>query len=138
MESIDIDIDALLATLPARFSEILPRGIAAAHDPQHVVLIEDERRLDAAAFVWAIDTTALQLSQAGVQGGDRVMIVAENSVAQVVLMFAAAKLDAWALLTNARLSASRNRRHPRSRETACGRRFTVEASKDARRITLNG
>jgi len=128
MESIDIDIDALLATLPARFSEIPAR--IAAHDPQHVVLIEDERRLDAAAFVWAIDTTALQLSQAGVQGGDRVMIVGENSVAQVVLMFAAAKLDAWALLTNARLSASEIdaiRDHAKPRVVA----FTVEASKDA-------
>ncbi len=68
----------------------------------------------------AIDDTARQLAQAGVQGGDRVMIVSENCVAQVVLMFAVAKLDAWCLLTNARLSASENRCDPRARKTASG------------------
>ncbi|KAF1051857.1 MAG: Long-chain-fatty-acid--CoA ligase [Burkholderia gladioli] len=34
------------------------------------------------------------------------MIVAENSIAQIVLLFAAAALDAWALLVNARLSTA--------------------------------
>jgi long-chain acyl-CoA synthetase len=124
----EIDVDALLAALPTRISEIPAR--IAARDPQHVVLIEDERRLSAAELVQAIDDTARQLANLGVQGGDRVMIVSENCVAQVVLMFATAKLDAWCLLTNARLSASEVdaiRDHAKPRVVA----FTVDASKDA-------
>jgi long-chain acyl-CoA synthetase len=124
----DIDVDALLAALPRRISDIPAR--IAARDPQRVVLIEDERRLSAAELVQAVDNTARQLAELGVQGGDRVMIVSENCIAQVVLMFAAAKLDAWCSLTNARLSASEIdaiRAHARPRVVA----FTVEASKDA-------
>ena len=127
----EIDVDALLAALPTRISEIPAR--IAARDPQHVVLIEDERRLSAAELVQAIDDTARQLANLGVQGGDRVMIVSENCAAQVVLMFATAKLDAWCLLTNARLSASEVdaiRDHAKPRVVA----FTVDASKDAARL----
>jgi long-chain acyl-CoA synthetase len=124
----DIDVDALLTTLPTRISDIPER--IAARNPQHVVLIEDERRLSAAELVQAIDDTARQLAELGVQGGDRVMIVSENCVAQIVLMFATAKLDAWCLLTNARLSASEVdaiRAHAKPRVVA----FTVGVSKDA-------
>jgi long-chain acyl-CoA synthetase len=124
----DIDVNALLSALPARISDIPAR--IAARDPQHVVLIEDERRMSAAELVQAIDGTARKLAELGVQGGDRVMIVSENCIAQVVLMFAAAKLDAWCLLTNARLSANEVdaiRAHALPRVVA----LTVDASKDA-------
>lgn len=123
-----IDVNALLAALPTRISEIPAR--IAARNPQHIVLIEDERRLSAAQLVQAIDDTAGQLASLGVRGGDRVMIVSENCIAQVVLMFATAKLDAWSLLANARLSASEVdaiRDHAKPRVVA----FTVDASRDA-------
>jgi long-chain acyl-CoA synthetase len=123
-----MDIDALLASLPKRISDIPQR--LAARDPQHRVLIEDERSLDAAQFAHAVDETAQQLRELGVRGGDRVMIAGENCVALVVLMLAAAQLDAWALLANARLSASELdaiRAHARPRVAA----FTVGASKEA-------
>lgn len=99
-----LDTEALLAALPARIAE-LPRRIAA-RTPEHPALIEDARRLSYAELVTAIDACAAQLRALGVRGGDRVMIVAENSIAQIVLLFAAATLDAWALLANARLSAA--------------------------------
>ncbi|MGN4072671.1 AMP-binding protein, partial [Burkholderia gladioli] len=99
-----LDTKALLAALPARIAE-LPRRIAA-RTPEHPALIEDARRLSYAELVTAIDASAAQLRALGVRGGDRVMIVAENSIAQIVLLFAAATLDAWALLANARLSAA--------------------------------
>lgn len=99
-----LDTEALLAALPARIAE-LPRRIAA-RTPEHPALIEDARRLSYAELVTAIDASAAQLRALGVRGGDRVMIVAENSIAQIVLLFAAATLDAWALLANARLSAA--------------------------------
>jgi acyl-CoA synthetase (AMP-forming)/AMP-acid ligase II len=99
-----IDIPALLAALPARIAEI--PALAVARDPQHVALIEDARQLTSAQLLQAVDAVAALLRAWGVRGGDRVMIVAENSIAQIVLLFATARLDAWALVSNARLSAA--------------------------------
>ena len=124
-----IDIPALLAALPARIAEI--PALAAARDPQHIALIEDARRLTSAQLLQAVDATAALLREWGVRGGDRVMIVAENSIAQIVLLFATAKLDAWALVSNARLSAGELdsiRAHAQPRGGAYG----VESSGDAR------
>jgi long-chain acyl-CoA synthetase len=124
-----IDIPALLAALPARIAEI--PALAAARDPQHIALIEDARRLTSAQLLQAVDATAALLREWGVRGGDRVMIVAENSIAQIVLLFATAKLDAWALVSNARLSAGELdsiRAHAQPRVVA----YAVESSGDAR------
>lgn len=55
----------------------------AARDPQHVALIEDARRFTNAQLLEAVDATAALLRDWGVRGGDRVMIVAENSIAQI-------------------------------------------------------
>ncbi|MCC8394142.1 AMP-binding protein [Paraburkholderia sp. MMS20-SJTR3] len=124
-----IDIPALLAALPARISEI--PALAAARDPLHVALIEDARSLTSAQLLQAVDAAAALLREWGVRGGDRVMIVAENSIAQIVLLFATAKLDAWALVSNARLSVAELdaiRAHAQPRVIAYG----VESSPDAR------
>ncbi len=51
----DVDVAALLAALPTRISDIPAR--LAARDPQHVVLIEDERCLNAAELVRKPSTT---------------------------------------------------------------------------------
>jgi len=123
-----IDIAALLAALPDRISD-LPT-LAAARDPQHVALIEEARRLTNAELVNAVEAAAALLRQWGVRGGDRVMIVAENSIAQIVLLFATARLDAWALVSNARLSAAELdaiRAHAQPRVTA----YAIESSRDA-------
>ena len=124
-----IDVPALLASLPTRISEI--PALAAARDPQHIALIEDARRLTSAQLLQAVDATATLLREWGVQGGDRVMIVAENSIAQIVLLFATARLDAWALVSNARLSEAELdsiRAHAQPRVVA----YAVESSADAR------
>ncbi|MFP3250081.1 MAG: AMP-binding protein, partial [Paraburkholderia sp.] len=81
-----IHVPALLAALPRRIAEI--PALAAARDPQHVALIEDARRLTSAQLLEAVNATAQQLRERGVRSGDRVMIVAENSIAQIVLLFA--------------------------------------------------
>ncbi|NKJ48815.1 AMP-binding protein [Burkholderia sp. SG-MS1] len=99
-----IDIPALLAALPARIAEI--PALAAARDPQHIALIEDARQLTSTQLLQAVDAVTALLRAWGVRGGDRVMIVAENSIAQIVLLFATARLDAWALVSNARLSTA--------------------------------
>jgi long-chain acyl-CoA synthetase len=123
-----IDIPTLLAALPQRIAGI--PALAAARDPQHLAVIEDARRLTSAQLLEAVDATAALLREWGVRGGDRVMIVAENSIVQIVLLFATAKLDAWALVSNARLSAAELdtiRAHARPRLTA----YAVESSPDA-------
>jgi long-chain acyl-CoA synthetase len=66
-----------------------------------------------------------------------VMIVAENSIAQIVLLFAAAKLDAWALVSNARLSATELdsiRAHAQPRLTAYVTESSVDAAQHATRL----
>ncbi|EUC17174.1 AMP-dependent synthetase and ligase [Burkholderia sp. BT03] len=123
-----VDVAALLAALPERIADI-PKLIAG-RDPQHPALIEDDRRLTRAQLVEAVDAVATLLAEQGVRAGDRVMIVAENSVVQIVLLFAAAKLDAWALVSNARLSAAELdaiRAHAQPRLVA----YAVDASPDA-------
>jgi acyl-CoA synthetase (AMP-forming)/AMP-acid ligase II len=122
------DIPALLASLPARIADIPVR--AAARDPQRISLIEDMRQLTRRQLVDAIDATAAQLREWGVRAGDRVMIVAENSIVQIVLLFATARLDAWSLVSNARLSAGELdaiRAHAQPRVVA----YAVDASPDA-------
>lgn len=99
-----IDADALLDTLPQRIAALPAR--VAEHAPDHVALIEDGRRLTYAQLARAVEAAAERLRGLGVRGGDRVMIVAENSIAQIVLLFAATRLDAWAIVSNARLSAA--------------------------------
>ncbi|HKT67241.1 MAG TPA: AMP-binding protein [Burkholderia sp.] len=124
-----VDVAALLAALPERIADI-PRRIAL-RDPQHVALIEDGRRLTRAQLVDAVDAVAALLAEQGVRAGDRVMIVAENSVAQIVLLLAVARVDAWALMSNARLSAAELdaiAAHARPKLIA----FATEASPDAR------
>ena len=52
-----------------------------------------------------VDALAARLTDAGVRPGDRVSIVMENSRASVTAILAAARLRAWAVPLNARLSA---------------------------------
>ena len=98
-----IDVQELLATLPARIDAI-PRRIAA-RTPDAPALREDGRCVSYAALVSLIDGYAVLLRARGVRPGDRVLLVSENCVDQVALIFAAAMLDAWSVHLNPRLSA---------------------------------
>lgn len=60
-----------------------------------------------------IDRGVALLRERGVVAGDRVAIVAENSVAEVAFFFAASWLRAWPVIVNARMSY-------REIETICG------------------
>ncbi|SAK92346.1 AMP-binding domain-containing protein [Caballeronia pedi] len=123
-----MDTNQLIASLPARIDAIVSRG-AKAH-PDHIALHEDARTLTYAQLDDAIDALAARLAAAGVRAGDRVMLIGENSTALVASLFAASRLDAWALVTNARLSAvelDAIRAHAKPRIAF----YTVEASDDA-------
>lgn len=63
------------------------------------------RALTYGALVSAIDAAAKLLTARGVRAGDRVLVVCENGLGGVVLMFAAQRIDAWPAMVNARMSA---------------------------------
>ncbi|MFZ1813137.1 MAG: AMP-binding protein, partial [Rhizobiaceae bacterium] len=86
-----------LAELPRRIHMILEEG-ATFGDSR--IAFTDENGIDW-SFRRLIDTAAAvsdEMRQLGVRQGDRVMIICENSIRAVVLMYAASRLDAWAVL----------------------------------------
>jgi len=85
-----------------RISDILHHG--ARHHPDAPALVDDGRTWSYAELAAAADAGAALLRALAVRPGDRVMLVAENGVAQVALLFAAAIIDAWSVPINARLS----------------------------------
>jgi acyl-CoA synthetase (AMP-forming)/AMP-acid ligase II len=92
----------LLSDLPPRIHLIMNEGAkAGASRPA----ITDER-----GVIWSyrrvidtIEVVAGEMARLGVRPGDRVMVVGENSIGAIILMYAASRLDAWAVMTNARL-----------------------------------
>jgi long-chain acyl-CoA synthetase len=110
---------------PARLSDI-PR-YWACQTPARTALWQRAEPVSFSALATAIDSARGWLAQNGVGPGDRVMIVAENSVAEVALLFAASELGAWPVLTNARLSA----REVESIRAHCRPRLSVFTSADS-------
>lgn len=86
-----------------RISDILIHG--ASRTPHAPALVEDGVTWTYAQLLLEAETHAGLLRALDVRAGDRVMLVAENSVAQVALLFAAALVDAWSVSVNARMSA---------------------------------
>jgi len=94
----------LLEALPRRLSEIV--RLAAARDPDAPALREAGRSWNYGELWAAVEHTRSWLESIGIRAGDRLMLVGENSLAQVALIFAAAAADIWMVNLNARLSAS--------------------------------
>ncbi|MDB5918425.1 MAG: long-chain fatty acid--CoA ligase [Massilia sp.] len=123
-----MDLPSLLAALPERISAIVRQRAALA--PHAPALHQDGRTWSYADLAGEVDAHAFLLRQLGVRAGDRVMVVGENCVAQVALIFAAAELDAWIVNVNARLSSAEVaniRQHSRARRVL----YTVAASPEA-------
>ncbi|WP_208647036.1 class I adenylate-forming enzyme family protein [Mesorhizobium kowhaii] len=92
-----------LTELPERIHHLVDRW--AAETPGAPALIDhDGQTLNYAALRDGVSAMAAALADAGVRGGDRVLIVNENSAVTVAALFAASRLDAWAVLVNARLA----------------------------------
>jgi long-chain acyl-CoA synthetase len=73
-----LDLDAL----PRRIHDLVERHAAAA--PDALALIDhDGRCLTWHGFRGAVDVMEQRLREAGVRGGDRVLVVLENSVTAV-------------------------------------------------------
>src|ERR1700733_15268934 len=73
--------------------------------PDHPALIESSGNWTYGQLAAAVSETQAWIRQLGVRPGDRVMIVGENCRAFVAILLGTARLDAWPVLVNARLSA---------------------------------
>lgn len=87
----------------ARLHEMLAPWVYS--HPDRVALMDADRRLTYAELDTAAQRTAQTLAALGVRGGDRVVLVTENSVGCAVILLALSRLDAWSIPVNARLSA---------------------------------
>jgi long-chain acyl-CoA synthetase len=105
----------------------------SASQPEAGALVDfDGTSVNWADFKTAIDAAEQRLITAGARLGDRVMIVAENCTAAVAALYACSRLDAWAVMINARLALpeiERIRAHCQPRVIL----FTTAASPDAAR-----
>jgi len=96
------DLDAILASLPPRLSHIVrPRAVRS---PDRLALVEGERSWTYGELSRVVRETADHLRKLGVRPGDRVMAIGENGLVVAALILAAAEIDAWAVIINARLS----------------------------------
>ena len=89
--------------LPRRIHMILEEG-ASWGDSR--IAFTDENGVDWSyrRLIDVVEAVAGELRELGIRPGDRIMIVCENSIAAIALLYAASRLDAWAVLANARLS----------------------------------
>jgi long-chain acyl-CoA synthetase len=99
----------------------------AERSPDRPAVVEASGAWTYRQLASAIADTQAWLRQLGVRPGDRVMIVGENSRAFVTILLAAAGIDAWPVLVNARLSS----REVDQIQNHCGARrvlYTTSAS----------
>jgi long-chain acyl-CoA synthetase len=118
----------VLEELPNRIHEVIDRHVAAT--PDRVALIDDGGRLSYRELDRAVSGAGDALRAFGIRAGDRVMIVSENCIPLACLLFAASRLDAWAIVVNPRLSP---RELDQIRDHSGARRvfFTSDVSKEA-------
>lgn len=87
---------------PVRICDALQPWVERS--PDHLALVEADGNWTYGQLDSAVAQTRSWLARAGVRAGDRVMIVCENSRVFVAVLFAAAAMDVWPVLVNARLS----------------------------------
>ena len=123
-----IDIEEIAASLPRRLHAVMDRYVTET--PDHIALIEDGVSWTYRDLDRHVRNVAHSLSSLGVRAGDRMMIVSENCIALAALLLAASRLDAWAIVSNPRLTA---REIDQIRDHSGARRllFTVAVSKEA-------
>lgn len=79
-------------------------GPWVAATPDRIAIRDAHRALSYAELDTAVRDTARTLADLGVRGGDRVVLVTENSVGCAVVLLALSAIDAWSVPVNARLS----------------------------------
>src|SRR3954470_5738939 len=92
-----------MAALPARIDQVIEPW--AERTPDAPALAEAGRAWTYGELARNVGALRDWLQQQGVRPGDRVMVVAENSIAQAALILAISAAEAWSVVVNARLSA---------------------------------
>jgi long-chain acyl-CoA synthetase len=92
----------ILSELPNRIAGVIARHVAER--PDHPAFVENGRVWCYRAFADAVDAVTADFVRLHIRPGDRVLLASENSVALAAFVFACSKLDAWAVVTNPRLS----------------------------------
>src|SRR6266404_48231 len=100
--NISLGVDSIIAELPRSLHEVIDERAAAA--PKQSAVVDHGTTLSFEELRQATIHTSARLGELGVRGGDRVMVVSENCITAVVLLFAISRLDAWAIIVNPRLS----------------------------------
>jgi long-chain acyl-CoA synthetase len=118
----------ILKVLPNRIHEVIDPHVAAT--PDRTALIDDNANLTYRELDRAVQGTVDGLRALGICGGDRMMIVSENSIPLACLLLAASRLDVWAIVVNPRLSP---REVDQIRDHSGARRmfFTADVSEEA-------
>ncbi|WP_172628043.1 class I adenylate-forming enzyme family protein [Bradyrhizobium ivorense] len=88
--------------LPNRLHEVMDHYVGAT--PDRMALVDDKMWLTYRELDQVVGRVTEALRALGIRPGDRMMIVSENSVPLSCLLFAASRLDAWAIVVNPRLS----------------------------------
>jgi long-chain acyl-CoA synthetase len=118
-----------MASLPARLDQAIEPW--AERTPDAPALAEANRTWTYVELARNVAFLRDWLEQQGVRQGDRVMVVAENCIAQAALVLAISAAEAWSVVVNARLSA---REIDLIRDHSGARRvlYAVATSPDAR------
>jgi acyl-CoA synthetase (AMP-forming)/AMP-acid ligase II len=95
-------IPEILKNLPRRISDVVAPW--AAQSPNQPALVEESGTWTYGQLAGAVVHAGTWLVESGIRPGDRVMLVCENCRAFVAFLLAAASLDVWPVLVNARLS----------------------------------
>jgi acyl-CoA synthetase (AMP-forming)/AMP-acid ligase II len=132
-----LDIDGIAASLPRRLHAVMDRFVR--ENPDHIALAEDGRAWSYRELDQHVGEVARELASLGVRAGDRVLIVSENCIALAALLFAASRLDAWAIVANPRLSAreiDQIRDHSGARRVFLATAVSKEAAAHAARLNV--
>jgi long-chain acyl-CoA synthetase len=100
---VEADVPAILLGLPGRISDPVEKWAEIL--PDQPALVESSGVWTYAQLATAVAETRKWLGELGVRPGDRIMVVCENCRAYIAILLAAAGLNVWAALANARLSA---------------------------------
>jgi acyl-CoA synthetase (AMP-forming)/AMP-acid ligase II len=131
MVMIGEDVSELIRALPERISDLVEPWVHRC--PDRPALVDSSGTWTYKELFAAISQTEAWLEGLGIRPGDRVMIVCENCRPFVAILLACARLDAWPVLVNARLSA----REVDEIRDHCGARrvlYTTQVSAQAREL----
>lgn len=92
-----------LAAAPRRIHDAFQ--VWTAQYAAKLALADERRTLTYGELGGVVEQVAQRLLDAGIRAGDRVLLVAENSVALAVCILGLNRIDAWSATVNARLSS---------------------------------